>query len=375
MSTTTRTNNFDLLRLLAALQVVHGHAVHHLNVQYGAVGQRVSDMLALFPGVPIFFVISGFLISMSYERSTSLTVYARNRLLRIYPGLWACFGVSLLLLGVFGMLSPAWIGTPGYWGWIAGQITFVQFFNPDALRTFGVGVLNGSLWTIPVELQFYLALPLLYRFGLDAKSRWTRTAAMSVMAALSFAVWCVWQHRISAGGADTASKLVQVTLAPHLFMFLAGVALQRNWERVASIVEGRAAWWVAAYLAERLVERMLLGTPSAVAASANVASVVASALSFGLLAMAVMSIAYTKRTASRVLRGHDISYGVYIYHMLVINTFRHLALTGSAILIPAVVAIAIVVASVSWIYIERPVLNLKRKAVRGDWQPNMAPAV
>jgi peptidoglycan/LPS O-acetylase OafA/YrhL len=59
----------------------------------------------------------------------------------------------------------------------------------------------------------------------------------------------------------------------------------------------------------------------------------------------------------------------------VINTFRHLGLTGSAMLIPAVVAIAIVVASVSWICIERPVLNLKRKSVRCDWQPNMAPAV
>jgi peptidoglycan/LPS O-acetylase OafA/YrhL len=373
MKTTHRQNNFDLLRLLAALQVVHAHTAEHLQLPYGGVGHWVSNVLTLFPGVPVFFVISGFLISMSYERSTGLAAYARNRFLRIYPGLWACFGVSLILLALFGALQHAFVMTPTYWAWVAAQVTFVQFFNPDALRTFGVGVLNGSLWTIPVELQFYVALPLLYRLCVDKLRGRAGTAAMTTIAAGSFAVWCAWQYRMAAGEADLASKLIQVTLVPHLFMFLAGVALQRGWTRIAPFIEGRGVWWLAAYLGERLGERMLLGTPAAVAGAGTPAAIVASAVSFGLLAMAVLSIAYTGRSASRILRGHDVSYGIYIYHMLVINTFVQLGLKQSIALLPAVVALVIVVAGASWILVERPVLRLKRKPVRSDWQP--APAV
>lgn len=40
-------------------------------------------------------------------------------------------------------------------------MSFVQFYNPDWLRGFGTGVLNGSLWSIPVELQYYVLLPFL----------------------------------------------------------------------------------------------------------------------------------------------------------------------------------------------------------------------
>ena len=77
-------------------------------------------MLALFPGVPVFFLISGLLISRSYETNRNLREYAVNRSLRIFPGLVVCVALNLLAVastGYFGQVSAraldvALLGTP-----------------------------------------------------------------------------------------------------------------------------------------------------------------------------------------------------------------------------------------------------------------------
>ena len=150
-----RINNFDLIRLFAAAQVVIVHGVDHLGVR-GV--DRFIDLISYFPGVPIFFTISGFLISKSWERSPDYKSYFRNRLLRIYPALWVCLFFTITIF----ITSGVRFDFGEFAAWLAAQLTFFQFYNPEFLRTFGVGVMNGSLWTIPVELQFYFLLPFLY---------------------------------------------------------------------------------------------------------------------------------------------------------------------------------------------------------------------
>ena len=85
----SRNNNFDLIRLLAALQVLIWHGAVHLDVFDKIYG--LLNVLFQLPGVPIFFTISGFLITHSLERSNfQLKKYFQNRALRIYPALWVC---------------------------------------------------------------------------------------------------------------------------------------------------------------------------------------------------------------------------------------------------------------------------------------------
>src|SRR4029079_4132783 len=143
----TSENNFDLIRLVAAAQVAFFHVVNHLGVPVNT--NPFVGFASHLQGVPIFFVVSGFLISLSWERNSVPAEYARNRFLRIYPGLWVCLLVSIATAIVFGNISFARAEAIP---WFFAQITFGQFYNPDFLRSYGVGVLNGSLWTIPVEL-------------------------------------------------------------------------------------------------------------------------------------------------------------------------------------------------------------------------------
>src|SRR5690606_1272838 len=93
-------NNFDLIRLLAALQVAVLHVLYYLSPQWR--DHAPFQLLAVFPGVPIFFFISGFLISRAYERASSTRNYARNRALRIFPALHVCVLLNLIAVGITG---------------------------------------------------------------------------------------------------------------------------------------------------------------------------------------------------------------------------------------------------------------------------------
>ena len=123
-----RVNNFDLLRLLAALQVAVVHGIGTVKPA-GYVARLLAAGLDRFPGVPIFFVISGILISKSYERSDSLRDYLRNRCLRIFPGLWVCLVVSVAVILALGVGSLGRITTLDWLLWWAGQMSIFQSFQ------------------------------------------------------------------------------------------------------------------------------------------------------------------------------------------------------------------------------------------------------
>ena len=88
-------NNFDLIRLIAAAEVAIRHTMVHVAPKQFVYPLEV--LFALVPGVPIFFFLSGFLISRSWERSPSASEYFRNRALRLFPALWTCIAFATAL--------------------------------------------------------------------------------------------------------------------------------------------------------------------------------------------------------------------------------------------------------------------------------------
>jgi len=154
-------NNFDLLRLLFAATVCLVHA----EVLSGF--QELGLLSVFFSGgvaVKSFFVVSGFLIFMSYERSTSLASYASKRIRRIYPGY---FTVVMLCAVFLVAVSSKTLGDYFSWAWlkyVGSNLIFLNFLQPTLPGVFEanrVPEVNGALWTLKIEAMFYVLVPFL----------------------------------------------------------------------------------------------------------------------------------------------------------------------------------------------------------------------
>jgi len=357
-----RVNNFDLLRLLAALQVAVVHGIGILNPT-GYLARLLGAGLDRFPGVPIFFVISGILISKSYEHSDSLRDYLRNRCLRIFPGLWVCLVVSVAVILALGVGSLGRITTPDWLLWWAGQMSIFQNVRAAFLEPLSTG-LNRSLWTIPVELEFYIVLPALY--GILRPRRRLGNMRLLAIALASLAVQLLIVNSHPSVVQARAYSLLGATLAPYLWMFLVGVSIQRNWSTVRGWLIGRAHWWGLGYLILCAAARWLR-----VDTGGNYMSPVYLLPLAGLIVSLAMS---APQLSDRILRHHDVSYGLYLYHMLVIDLLVGLAAPSAWASFAAAIIVSLGLAALSWTLIEKPYLRGKRRALRAVSDGSSVPA-
>jgi peptidoglycan/LPS O-acetylase OafA/YrhL len=347
-------NNFDLIRLVAAVEVSVRHALHHLAPE--SIPAWVMSVLAMVPGVPIFFFLSGYLISRAWERSSSATDYFRNRALRLFPALWLCIFISVVALFATGFMAGTTISPLKFYLWLACQGTFLQFWNPDAFRAFGTGVVNGSLWSISVEIQFYCITALVYMW-LRRLSSNAKTTVFAVLA-ISFAALNGGKdlivERLDVLGGSLLGKGYLVTFLPWYFMFLLGVVAQRLSGIIVPVLV--AHWWqtIGLYLVLMMIDFELWGLPLGNSIPWYLVP---------LMGATVLVCAYCKPgTATRILRKNDVSYGFYIYHAPVINTIMY---TGLASALPAValaLGVSLGLGVASWRFVERPVLKWKRNA-------------
>lgn len=337
----SRENNFDLVRLIAALEVAIGHTVDHLRCRkyFDIEGIEID---VPFPGVFCFFVISGFLIASSYERNPQFKSYIRNRLLRIVPALWIAFILVCLVLGYFGFLNGETLTTPQFLMWVIGQLTVFQYYTPDALRPFGVSCPNGSLWTIPIEFLFYLLLPVLFYIFRKRKNLGL------IMVSVCSIVINVLLAQFNDGG--IFYKLLGVSVLPWLYCFLMGSIMYLNWDKIKRYIEGKALIYGIIYF----LFVNFFSEPSNRITSFSIL------IANFLLAIMTISLAYTKPKLGRLLHGVDISYGLYVYHMIIVNIFVQLKLVGEISYVLIALLISICMAVLSWIYVESKVLKLKK---------------
>ncbi len=146
---------------------------------------QIPGIIPELPGVPAFYFISSFLIIDASYLNAPGAPYFQNRFLRLYPGLvCVTLGGAAMTLLAYGW-SDLFNRFPTYVIWFIAQTTLVQDYNPPAFRDVGVGVVNGSLWTITVKIVFYFCVPIIVR--MEGRFRFT----VLMLMALSFGVFAI----------------------------------------------------------------------------------------------------------------------------------------------------------------------------------------
>lgn len=328
-------NNLVLLRLIFAFQVVFVHLGEYLNI-------RMPPIIHHFPGVPAFFFVSGFLVYTSYRHSPGI-IYFQNRFLRVMPGLIAVtVGSLLIILMARGFHDLAENGRE-YFVWLLLQLSVGQAYNPAIFRDVGVGVINGSLWTITVELFFYLAVPLVVYYERKVKH------LVLLLVVFSFVIYSFGPMLLGMTVYRDKSIYDLFSLTPFVWgwMFGIGVLCSKYYYIIRHYLKYLPVMLIP------LVMMIIFGDGVVFGSSGNRIGIIY----FICYASLVLWFAFNVRYIGLPF---DISYGVYIWHMPVLNFLLIVSIEIFSVALIATLGIAIL----SWFLLERPALKLKRNSLQ-----------
>lgn len=344
-----RPNNFDLLRFVAATLVLVDHS-DVLTGRPGHSGPFGYDTLGGF-AVAVFFVISGFLVAASWQRAPRLVAFTAKRALRIVPAYAAVTALAALVLGpIVTDLSPgAYFRQPLTWAYFRNLSFFTLQYSLPGVFTDNPfpHAVNGSIWTLPIELTMYIALAALGCIGLMTR------AGVSLLVALLAIGWFGW------GTEATAAPPLYFVVLPtgytlHLALwFFSGSALWFWREHVSYRSDIAVALLVLLWWTEGTRAGML---------------VVHAAFPYLVLWTAQLRIGWMNRFG----RHGDFSYGMYLYAFPVQQTLIWFggAAWPHALYIVACFLTCLLCAVASWRWIEHPALRLKpRRAAPAAHEP------
>jgi peptidoglycan/LPS O-acetylase OafA/YrhL len=328
-----RSNSFDAIRLvLAGLVAIDHGVILHTGVVHRVNGTALGDF-----AVDGFFVLSGFLVCRSYLRLDSLPRFLWHRLVRIMPGFWTCLLVTALMVAPLVAILEGRPFTTAFTGEhsavryviLNAALVVNQFDIAGLLGTNPMPLIfDGALWTLAFEAVCYGLLAGLGFLGILRRRRWIVLAAVLGLYSLTI---------LQTLGFDVVIGDLLVRLA---LMFFLGSAAWLFADRVP--MTGRLAGAAAALF----IVSILFADPYRLA---------------GAAAFAYLIMWLGTSVPWKVHVRTDLSYGLYIYHYLVLQVLMVTA--ASRLPTPLFVVLGVLVtllpATASWFLVEKPALARK----------------
>ena len=320
-------NGYNRIRLIAALLVLFSHAFPITGAVEPLERLGLDTSLGLL-SVAAFFVISGVLISASYERS-QLARFVEKRVMRIMPALAVSVLLCVFLLGPLLTRSPDYFSQGQTWAYLGRAVFFPTAHElPGLFADHPNTAVNGSLWSLLYEVICYVGVAMALCF---------RAKKLLVIGA-----WLMSFALARAIPEDAGGGLYYVRTLAELFRFFgAGMLLYLYRDRIpirADIGLGAALLVLAGAFTPVFEE------------------VCAVAGSYAVIALAYLWKPLQSSSET------DFSYGVYIYAFPVQQAVYQLVGGNWAVNILVALPITLGLAALSWYLVERPAMRLNWKA-------------
>lgn len=336
-----RQNNLDFLRLLFSYGVVYVHCL----ILSGTKERLLPFSYSVDTAVQGFFLISGYLVFSSYERSSTLKSYFGKRIRRIYP---AYFFVVLAV--AFGLFFVSRENPLGYFGidwlkYLAANLTFLNFAAPTLPGVFTgnpAPAVNGALWTIKVEVAFYLAVPVVATL-----MRWGgRLPVIIVLYLSSYLYYVAFKILAEKTGHGFYEELAK-QLPGQMRYFVLGAAIYYYDDQIRKYLglAGIVALVISCFV---VIENLWFWKPI-------------------LLACMVFALAFGPLLPN-VGRVGDLSYAAYLFHFPIVQLAISAGLfeTSPKLSIVAIYVVVTILAFVSWHLLEKPFLGKSSHYVRAE---------
>lgn len=322
------------LRFLLATLVLMGH----INISIGGYHLGVIAVI-------LFYLLAGQVVarlwSQLQSRQHALLLFARDRLLRIFPQYLAAMLLSSVLW-LAGAESSFLSGTPDTFSWLANLLIIpLNFYMYNGLDTF---TLVPPAWSLGAELQFYLLAPLILSL---------RVSAQRLCLLLSFLVYCLAQLQLLDPD-HYGYRLIPGVL----FIFMLGAVFTPGAALFAQQRGQRVFWGIAWLLLCAYAAILLL-----ISDHVHFRFEVALGLALGVPLMVGLRRLRFQRPLLYQLdrRAGELSYGVFLFHYPALWMLQMFGFTGEGLAaFPLVLAVSVLLALAGHWLIERPVWRFTR---------------
>jgi exopolysaccharide production protein ExoZ len=338
----SRIVSIQYLRGLAAVMVVCYHAIVSESAYSGIIGPHVSGLAA---GVDIFFVISGFIMMSTTSRQTPFE-FALKRVIRIVPLYWlVTFGVIALALSPWHFFKSI-VVTPAT---VTQSLAFIAYQGTGG----GIAPIVYPGWTLNVEMFFYCVFALAL-FLPSPKQRLVTVG--SLFLGLTVAGYFI----------GTEHPEAWLLTRPRLLEFAAGMG-------IAYLMRSVDQFWV------------LLLIPAGLACFLGAEPLWIIGATLIVFAATALDQAGKVPTVRSGLWLGDVSYSLYLIHLIILSGAKAVwehqhwvhpnALSLSAFIVAAV-ALCLIVAGLTFRYVEQPMLRAMQSWTRRKFVTRIqAPAI
>ncbi len=292
-------NSFNAIRFLCCLIVIFGHCfdMSHTFFAY-------RSFIDMHISVCVFFILSGFWITKSFLSTENIKAYAIKRIKRLLPMYYlTVFFFSIICCFYSDLGIKGYFSSSHFWKYLFWNSIYLNFMCPSLPGVFSGVAINGALWTIKLEIGFYIILPILIYFLRQFDSRKKQNIFLIVIYALSI----IWNEifTLLAVVIHIPSQL-SYQLPGFMSYFVMGMIFLFNWE---SLIAKKNYFIFPAIIIFSLhyFTKTEILMPCA-------------------LTIIVMWVGTSLTIFKKIGIPVDYSYGMYLFHFPLINIYTHYGL-------------------------------------------------